>query len=125
MFSIKITTLEESKNLDEMKVEELVGSLLTYELTFTPGKNVKSLALKPSKGKSKVSSYEETDEDELAMIAKIFGRLLKSKRFKKFSDNFQGKPKNTEQENDDIDENDPRGSRCFECTGFGHTISSR
>jgi hypothetical protein len=58
-FSIKVTTIEEIKDSDEMKVEELVGSLLTYELTFTPGKNVKSLALKPSKGKSKVSSYED------------------------------------------------------------------
>lgn len=28
-FRIKVTTIEESKNLDEMKVEELVGSLLT------------------------------------------------------------------------------------------------
>jgi lipoate-protein ligase A len=30
-FRINVTTIEESKNLDEMKVEELVGSLQTYE----------------------------------------------------------------------------------------------
>jgi len=30
-FRIKVTTIEESKDLDEMKIEELVGSLQTYE----------------------------------------------------------------------------------------------
>jgi hypothetical protein len=67
----------------------------------------------------------KTGEDELAMIAKKFRRLLKFKRFKKFFDNFQGKPTNTKQEHGDTDEKDLRGPRCFECTGFGHTISSR
>jgi hypothetical protein len=29
-FRIKITTIEESKDLDNMKIEELVGSIQTY-----------------------------------------------------------------------------------------------
>jgi len=32
-FRIKVTTIEESKDFDEMKVKKLEGSLLTYELT--------------------------------------------------------------------------------------------
>ena len=31
-FRAKVTTIEESKDLDEIKVQELVGSFLTYEL---------------------------------------------------------------------------------------------
>jgi RNA-binding protein YhbY len=31
-FKIKVTTIEESKDLDSMKIEELVGSLQTYDL---------------------------------------------------------------------------------------------
>jgi len=32
-FRIKVTTIEESKDLDDMKIEELVGSLQTYEFS--------------------------------------------------------------------------------------------
>jgi len=120
-FRIKVTTIEESKDLDEMKVEELVGSLLTYELTLPPVKKAKSIALKTSKGKRKVSSDEETDDEHgLAMLVRKFSKLIESKRFRKFTDNFQGNPKSTEQEKGDINEKDPRGPRCFECSGFGH-----
>ena len=33
-FHAKVTAIEESKDLDEIKVQELVGSLQTYELSF-------------------------------------------------------------------------------------------
>jgi hypothetical protein len=33
-FRIKVTTIEESKDLEEIKIEELVGSLQTYELSL-------------------------------------------------------------------------------------------
>jgi hypothetical protein len=35
-FRIKVTTIEESKDLGEMKIEELVGSLQTYEYSLPP-----------------------------------------------------------------------------------------
>jgi hypothetical protein len=83
-FRIKVTTIEQSNDLDEMKVKELVGSLLTYELTLPPVKKNKSITLKVAKGKSKISSDEETDDDDrLVMLARKFGKLMKSKRFKK------------------------------------------
>jgi hypothetical protein len=118
-FSIKVTTIEESKDLDEMKLEELVGSLLTYELTLPPVKKNKSIALKAAKGKNKISSNEETDdEDGLTMLARKFGKLMKSKRFKRFNNNFQGNPKCVEQV--DTNEKDSLGPRCLECSSFGH-----
>jgi len=55
-FRIKVTTIEESKDVEEMNIEELVGSLQTYELSLPPVTKVKTIALKASKTKVKVSS---------------------------------------------------------------------
>jgi hypothetical protein len=38
-FRIKVTTIEESKDFEEMKIEELVGSLQTYELSLPQSKS--------------------------------------------------------------------------------------
>jgi hypothetical protein len=79
-FGIKVTTIEESKDLDNMKIEELIGSLLTYEFSLPPVKIAKSIAFKASKGKSNNFSEEEpNDEDGIAMLARNFIDLLNSK----------------------------------------------
>jgi len=85
-----------------------VGSLQTYELYLPPVKKVKTISLKASKKNARVSSEEDSDneEDVVAMLAKNFGRLMKNDKFKKkFSERLK---------------KDPRGPRCFECPGFGH-----
>jgi hypothetical protein len=41
--------MEESKDLDNMKIEELVGSLLTYELSFQLFRKLNPLLLKLQK----------------------------------------------------------------------------
>jgi len=51
-FKIKVTTIEEIKDLEEMKIEELVGSLQTYEYSLPPVKKAKTIALKASKKKA-------------------------------------------------------------------------
>ena len=45
-FRAKVTAIEESKDLDEIKVQELIGSLQTYELTLPSQRKSKSFALK-------------------------------------------------------------------------------
>jgi len=96
-FRIKVTTIEESKDLEEMKIEELVGSLQT------------------------ASSKEESEDEEkaVAMLAKNFRRLMKDDQFKKkFSEKAKKPLKEVEPE--DEEKKDPRGPRCFECSGYGH-----
>jgi hypothetical protein len=56
-----VTTLEESEDLEEMKIEELVGSLQTYEYSLPPVREAKTIALKASKKKTRVSSDEDSD----------------------------------------------------------------
>jgi hypothetical protein len=115
-FRIKVTTIEESKDLEEMKIEELVGSLQTYELSLPLVKKVKTFALKASKKKVKVSFEDdsENEEEAVAMLAKNFGRLIRNDWLKKkFSERLKKAPKEFECE--EAEKKDPRGPRCFEC----------
>jgi hypothetical protein len=120
-FRIKVTTIEESKDLEEMKIAELVGSLQTYELSLAPVKKLKTIALKASKKRVEASSEEDSEEEEkvVAMLAKNFRRLMRDDRFKKkFSEKVKKAPREADLEEEE--KKDPRGPKCFECSGFGH-----
>jgi hypothetical protein len=120
-FRVKVTTIEESKDLEEMKIEELVGSLQTYELSLPPVKKLKTIALKTSKKKVEASSEDDSEDEEkvVAMLAKNFRRLMKDERFKKkFSEKVKKPLREAEPEEEE--KKDPRGPQCFECSGFGH-----
>ena len=45
-FRDKMIVIEESKDLDDIKVQELIGSLQTYELSLPTQRKSKSLTLK-------------------------------------------------------------------------------
>ena len=45
-FCAKVTVIEESKDLNEIKIQELIGSLQTYKLSLPSKRKSKSLALK-------------------------------------------------------------------------------
>jgi hypothetical protein len=120
-FRIKVTTIEESKDLEEVKIEELVGSLQAYKLSLPQVKKLKTIALKASKKKVEASSKDDSEDEEKAvtMLAKNFRRLMKDDRFKKkFSEKIKKPLREAEPEEEE--KKDPRGPRCFECSGFGH-----
>ena len=80
-FQTKLTAIEEAKDLDKIKVEELMGSLRTFELNQqirqkgkTEEIKEKSIALKSSK-ENKESSDDE--DDEMALLTKNFQKYIK------------------------------------------------
>ena len=83
-FHAKITTIEESKDIDKIPLTELIGNLQTYELGLTrinkTGKG-KSMALK-----AKNSETDEFSDDEDSKMKSYIIR-----QFKKFMKNANGK----------------------------------
>ena len=83
-FHVKITVMEESKDIDKIPLTELVGNLQTYELGLKrigkSGKG-KSMALK-----AKSSDTEESFDDEDSKMKSYITR-----KFKKFMKNANGK----------------------------------
>ena len=73
-FHAKVTVIEESKDLNDIKVQELIGSLQTYELLLPTQRKSKSLALKTINERLEVhdSSDENVVDKYVAYLVKIF-----------------------------------------------------
>jgi len=111
-FRIKVTTIE------DWRVGGISSNLWVFHAS---SQEAKAIALKASKKKVRVSSEEDSDneEDAVAMLAKNFGRLMKNDKFKKkFTERLKKALRESEPE--EAEKKDPRGPRCFECSGFGH-----
>ena len=116
--------MEESKDLDEIKIQELIGSLQTYKLGLSSHKTSKSLALKTIT-KRMDDSFEEDDvEKEIAFLAKNFRKFLKMKNSgKPFSKGKFSSSKGDRKEfkkKDGKEFQSPQGIVCYECNGHGH-----
>ena len=125
-FRAKVTAIEESKDLDDIKVQELVGSLQTYELSLPNQRKSKSLALKTVNERVDVhdSSDDDAVEKDVAYLAKKFRKFLKFKNSGKFGD--KGKFQSSRREKREFKRKDGKESQstqdvtCFECNRHGH-----
>ena len=125
-FRAKVTAIEESRDLDEIKVQELIGSLQTYELSLPSQRKSKSLALKTinERMEAQDSSDEDEVEKDVAYLVKNFRKFLKFKKNGKFVE--KGKFPNSWKEKMDFKKKDGKDSQssqgitCYECNGHGH-----
>ena len=60
-FRAKVIAIEESKDLDDKKVQEQISSLQTYELSLPSQRKTKSLALKTMN--ERIEFHNSSDED--------------------------------------------------------------
>ena len=85
-FHAKITTIEESKEIDKIPLTKLVGTLQTYELGLTRiGKSGKSKSKSMALKAKSSDTNESLDDEDSKMKSYIF------KQFKKFMKNANGK----------------------------------
>ena len=121
-----MTAIEETKDLDDIKVQELISSLQTYELSLSTQRKSKSLALKTINERLEVHdlSNEEVVNKDVAYLVKNFWKFLKFKINGKFGDKgkFQssGMEKREFQKKDGKESQSTQGVTCFECNGHGH-----
>ena len=125
-FRAKVTAIEESKDLDDIKVQELIGSLQTYEFSLLNQRKSKSLALKTVNERVDVhdSLEDDTVEKDVAYLGKNFRKFLKFKNSGGFGDKgkFQssGREKREFKKKDGKESQSTQDVTCFECNGHGH-----
>ena len=127
-FHAKITTIEESKDIDKIPLIELVGNLQTYELGLTRiGKSnkSKSMALK-AKSSDTDESFDDEDSKMKSYITRQFKNFMKNAnandkdRKQSSSSQFKSQDKGKKDAKDSDQYTVPFEPKCFGCQGFGH-----
>ena len=75
---LKVTTIIESKDVNSISVDELVGSLKSYELDLSKTNRSKSMALKSVDDANGNGFDDELSSTEIAYLAKIFRNFLRN-----------------------------------------------
>ncbi|XP_021771739.1 uncharacterized protein LOC110735868 [Chenopodium quinoa] len=127
----KVTTIEEAQDLRTLPLDDLLGKLITHEMSFDeedgePASSTKGLALKAKKEEEieEDSDEDNDDEDPFALLSRSLTKILKMK--KKFSKernhgksdryiNRQEKPKGKTY-------NKLNTLKCYECGEEDHLV---
>uniref|UniRef100_A0A2N9HPJ0 Integrase catalytic domain-containing protein n=1 Tax=Fagus sylvatica TaxID=28930 RepID=A0A2N9HPJ0_FAGSY len=114
----KMTAISEARDLKVLTLEELFGSLMTYELEMNSKveeeevKPKKNFALKSSHHDHDNSEEERDEEEEIALMTRNFKKFLKKK--KGFGRRF---PKKGENKGESSKTETPT---CYKCKKQGH-----
>ncbi|CAL2257112.1 unnamed protein product [Prunus armeniaca] len=77
-FQPKITAIEEIRDLNTLKVQELIGSIQTYEMKHLPPKKSKNVAFKVVNEEDDGHSNEDCSDEELTILTRRFMNFLKN-----------------------------------------------
>jgi len=128
-FAYKVTAIEEAKNIETMRLDELMGSLRTFEMNLSQNEKEKEISQGIAFQAEVEDNVEEEDEDlaeSIARLTKNFNRVMKKFNEKNQtptfnnSNNFQ-KYKGATNSSNDRKKN--RRIQCRECDGYGHIQS--
>ena len=133
-FRPKVTVITESKDVDSIPVDELVGSLQSYELDLPKTSKSKSIALKSVDDVEVDGFDDELFATEIAYLAKNFRNFLRNSNRKargtntveprNFRKNDPTKVYNNDKPREKVGQssNNSMDPQCFGCQGYGHEI---
>ncbi|KAK2428670.1 gag-protease polyprotein [Trifolium repens] len=133
-FDMKVTAIEEAHDISTMKMDELVGSLQTFEIVLNDrgDKKNKSIAFVTNTEDDVAESDDEEGDsitDAIAMLGRQFNKVLKrvDRRNRqngqsiRFDINKQ--PNNFKKNKPAEKSSQSKGVQCHECEGYGHIRS--
>ena len=135
VFRSKVTAITESKDVDFIPIDELVGSLQSYELDLPKTSKSKSMALKSIDDVDVSGFDDELSIIEIAYHAKNFRNFLRNNNRwargkntaepRNFRRNDPTKVNSTEKPKEKVGQpsNNTMGQQCFGCQGYSHVKS--
>ncbi|CAM8887350.1 unnamed protein product [Rhodiola kirilowii] len=130
-FAMKVTAIEEMHDITKLKLDELMGSLRTYEINrdFQTSEQ-KGIALKADMTEDKLDAGCTTEQ--LAMMAQYFGRMVRKinrrgpEQGQSSSTGYRNwkssRPRSSDSRQDSSDK-EKEEIQCHACKGFGHIAS--
>ena len=134
-FRPKVTAITESKDVDSILIDELVGSPQSYELDLPKTSKSKSMALKSVDDLDVGGFDDELSAIRIAYLAKNFRNFLRNNNRRardkntveprNFRKNNPTKVNNTDKSREKVGQssNNSIGPQCFGCQGYGHMKS--
>ncbi|KAL2498180.1 Uncharacterized protein Adt_23730 [Abeliophyllum distichum] len=126
-FHSKVTAIEESKDIDDIKIEELVGSLMTCELNLNTRKKEKATGIASWVEEEKDECDESNSDIDIALVTKQFDKFLKRSQNLKSTKNQRSLRNKYSKQNRQNQSNLPRITenriQCYTCEGYGHIAS--
>ena len=134
-FRPKVTIITESKDVDSIPVDELVGSFQSYELDLPKTTKSKSMTLKSVDDVDGNRFNDELSSTEIEYLAKYFRNFLRNNNKmargknnaepRNFKRNEPTKVNNTDKSKEKVGQtsNHSLGQQCFGCQGYGHVKS--
>jgi hypothetical protein len=122
---MKVTTIEEAQDICNMKVDELIGSLQTFEMGICENveKKSKSVAFVSNSKEESEAGYTGGDEsisEAIAMLGRQFNKFVKKidqrgrPNVKNISSDIRKRSTSEEKFNQG------KGIQCHGCEGYGH-----
>ena len=134
-FRPKVTAITKSKDVDSIPVDELVGSLQSYELDLSKTSKSKTMALKSIDDVDASGFDDDLSTIEISYLTKNFRNFLKNNNImargkntvepRNFRRNDPTKVNSIEKPKEKVGQpsNNSMGPQCFGCQGYGHMKS--